>query len=120
MDADGSPSYDETTFSYLVLNSPGLEGVVIVHRMGWPKKLNRFNDLDTIRIQEKPVAIPDDQILSFTSRLPAVRAQAVGARQAVLRERLLKGVYLRQVVILGPDNTTLCITNTVSVQFLPP
>ncbi|AKJ06107.1 BNR repeat domain protein [Archangium gephyra] len=55
VDANGSPSYDQTTFSYDVLNAPGLEGY-----------------------------------------------------------------YQRYVVIRGPDNATLCTTNTVSAWFLAP
>jgi hypothetical protein len=55
VDAYGSDSYDQTTFSYVVLNAPGLEGQ-----------------------------------------------------------------YQRYVVIRGPNNATLCTTNTVSSWFLAP
>jgi len=55
MDTNGTESYDQTTFSYLVLNSPGLQGY-----------------------------------------------------------------YQRWIVIRGPNNATLCTTNTVSVRMLPP
>ncbi|WP_200883653.1 putative metal-binding motif-containing protein, partial [Archangium violaceum] len=55
MDTNGTVSYDQTTFSFLVLNSPGLQGY-----------------------------------------------------------------YQRYVVIRGPNNATLCTTNTTSQWFLPP